>query len=152
MLAIQLPGIDTFSSESELTKALKDSGHFRYDSEYPKDWHFKRFVLLPALSSMDDVQALLDRLDGGVKDRCHKAYSARYSMAAIHSGISDIDWAIICLGRARRTCCSCHELCSFKPLVTDPRSESSQGLPARAVQVERLMIVPKSSSFTTTRK
>lgn len=121
---ILLQGVTLQSSHEELDAAMRKRRYFTWSHEYLKDIHFVRHILPIGIHSMDDVQAFLAKLDADNlavlnPTGCAKAHSARGFLAHEH-GLGDdaLSWALVSLAHARRTCCSCHELGSFR--VTEP--------------------------------
>lgn len=110
------------ASNEEIDAELRKRGTFQYSHEYTKDIHFRRFVLEPQLSTMEQVHDLLQKLDDDHKARnfsfgagCTKAYSARQSLKYTTTFLTDVEWALTALAKARRTNCGCHQTGSFHP-------------------------------------
>lgn len=112
------------ASLQEVDAELRRRGTFQYSHEYVKDHHFRHYVLQPQLSTLEQVEEFLQKLDNDRKARnfsppfdwvCAKVRSARHSLAYDLASSEDVEWALHSLARARRTHCSCHETGSFHP-------------------------------------
>lgn len=112
------------ASLPEIDAELRRRRTFEYSHEYVKDHHFRHYVLQPQLSTLEQVEEFLQKLDNDRKARnfspsfdwvCSKVRSARHSLAYESALSNDLDWALRSLARARRVCCSCHETGSFHP-------------------------------------
>jgi hypothetical protein len=122
-LPLQTQGIGLQSSQQEIDAAMRATGLLRYSHEYLRDRDFVQHVLPLGISTMGDVHAFIDSLDGNHKKRafrigagCTKAYVVRNWLQSRHRHcLPPLDWALTGLARARRTCCSCHETGSFHP-------------------------------------
>lgn len=113
------------SSVLEFEQWLFTTNIFKYDFHYAKDIHFQKYLLTPLISSEEKFNDFLQALDLEAQQHpfyrftfCTKALVARNFANRDHPtirgiAISNLEWAIVGLASARRTCCLCHQDGSF---------------------------------------
>ena len=120
MFGLNAQNVKLNSSVDDVDRALREAGVFRYSHEYVKDKHFERYVITPNVTDLDQAREFLRMLDRDNSELgysgCLKAFRVRNWIAnrSHDSIIGELEWAVIGLSKARRTCCSCHEIGSFK--------------------------------------
>lgn len=123
-LALPLPP-SLRSSVREFEQWLFATNIFKYDFHYAKDIHFQQYLLTHHISSEEKFDDFLQELDHEAQQHpfysltfCNKALVAHNFANRDHSTIrgitiSKLEWAIVGLASARRTCCLCHQDGSF---------------------------------------
>lgn len=107
------------SSVAEVEAALRENNVFSYPAEYAKDHHFEKYVF-DTIQTEADARLfclLLDRqrIETGASGECTKAWRIRsYLNKTFWLGSPGRIRAA--MSHARRTCCWCHEVGSFRSL------------------------------------
>jgi hypothetical protein len=115
--------LDIRTTEKQVEKALREQGGLsRWD--YPKDHHFEWYVL-HGINTLQDALDFCELLDRERKQSdphyghlgCHKARGIRSWLQGKRGEFWTADPERIRAAMAphRRTCCGCHETCSFAP-------------------------------------
>lgn len=111
-------------SVAEAEQYLRDIGVFWNGFEYLKDHHWQKYICTD-INSPDDCYAFFEQLaqdniehtdPGPFRWGCSKARSAKAALEQyLVNGLLDSTAAVkVALSRARRVCCRCHELGSYK--------------------------------------
>lgn len=101
------------STEAEVNQAMQKAGAPNY--RYAKDAEFRDFVLRD-IQTVEQAEAFIGLLNAdcharGYKHDCQKTWALK-NLAKKVKKYKYLTPASF-LSSARRTCCSCHELCSF---------------------------------------
>ncbi len=122
--SLVIPGVHSRIGEKEFNIFLRAFGVLpNYDWSYSKDHHWQWYnfhdinSVEDALRFADENDAHCRALGGMTKDwGCAKNYQIREWLAKPfwRESVSRIRVVLSC---SRRTCCACHETCSYKPRV-----------------------------------